>query len=74
MGEKTELDGEAEDGEAKSKDLASEVVNFCFPKLAHLGFQNHPTTTPKKNATHTGLKNTATAVHAPKIAGFSNTS
>lgn len=74
MGENLELEGEAEDGEAKSKDLAREVANFSFPKLAHLGFHNHPTTTPKKNAAQRGLKNIPIAVHTSNIAGFPKTS
>lgn len=63
--------GEPEDGEAKSKDLAKEVVNFSVPKLAHLGFQHHPTTTPKKNTTHIGLNNKLIVEHKPQISGFS---
>lgn len=75
MGEATDLKGEeAEEGEAKSKDLAREVVNFSLPNLAHFGFQNHPTMTPTKNATHRGLKNIPTSVQNPNVAGFSNIS
>lgn len=73
-GENAEFEGEAEDGEAKSKDLAKEVVNFSFPKLAHLGFHNQPTTIPKINANHIGLKTIPIAVQKPKIAGFCNIS
>ena len=65
---------EAEEGEAKSKDLARVVANFFSPNLAHFGFHNHPTMTPKKNVTHRGLKNIPITVHRPNIAGFSNIS
>jgi len=75
MGEATDLEGvESEEGEAKSKDLAREVVNFSLPNLAHLGFQSHPTMTPTKNATHRGLKNIPTSVQNPNVAGFSDIS
>jgi len=75
MGEATDLEGEeAEEGEAKSKDFAREIVNFSLPNLAHFGFHNHPTVTPTKNATHRGLKNIPTSVHNPNVAGFSTIS
>lgn len=75
IGDTGNLEGEeAEEGEAKSKDLAREVVNFSFPNLAHFGFHNHPTMTPKKNVTHRGLKNIPITEHKPNIAGFSNKS
>jgi len=75
MVETTDLEGEeAEEGEAKSKDLTREVVNFSLPNLAHFGFHNHPTMTPTKNAAQRGLKNIPTSVHNPNVAGFSNIS
>lgn len=71
-------DRDGEEGNEKSKPLETEHPNLSlpFPKGAHLGFHDHPITTPttRRKTIHIGHRNTIKPVYSIVFAGLSNNS